>query len=206
LGVNDQRFYGSFGVKPPRPHPSPSQQQQQQPSPPCPQPAVPAKWDWISARVENGTNTYHSFSSKGFVSSCIFQTVPSHTNISQGTNGERAYLLQDGTYRWASLCQKAVNTLVGEESKTESLPQMVLDVGGDPADFRSRKAMARFVLYREQPLRVLREEDRNEIFNGSFPVDLGRPAAGCYWGVGLWQQDGSLTFSRLRQDEAESWR
>jgi hypothetical protein len=203
LGVNDQRFYGTFGVQPPRPPPSTPQQQQQQPPPPRPQPTVPAKWDWISARVENGTNTYHSFSAKGLVSSCIFQTIPSHTNISQGADGERAYIVQDGTYRWASLCQKAVNTLVGEESKNESLPQMVGDVGGDPANFRSKKAMARFVLDRERPLRVLREEDRKEIFSGSFPVDLGRPAAGCYWGVGRWQQDGSLAFTRLRQDEAE---
>jgi hypothetical protein len=115
------------------------------------------------------------------------------------TDGKRVYAKQpDGKYRWAVFEQQARSTLAAQPR----LERMVREVGGDPADFGSRLAMADYILAREAPLGVVREEDEAEIFSGSFPVHLGQPASGLSWGFGHFG-DGTLTMLASTQAEME---
>ncbi|EOA81500.1 hypothetical protein ACJQWK_10518 [Exserohilum turcicum] len=152
-------------------------------------------WTLIRGRVVNATNTYHSYSREAgggqYPGRYVFER-------------ERVYQRQpDGTYRWVAFAQCSRATLAG--SATKNLEQIVRDVGGNPATFKSRSDMADFVLARERPLGVVRKEDEAEIFCGSFPVNLGPPASECYWGVGQWE-NGVLHIESALQVQVEDWR
>ncbi|KAL1796855.1 hypothetical protein ACET3X_005395 [Alternaria dauci] len=114
-------------------------------------------------------------------------------------NGERVYMKQsDGTYFWAVFKQQARTTLAAKAN----LDQMVVAVGGNPASFRTRLAKADYVLAREAPIDVVREEDEEEMFWLSFPIYLGQPASNLFWGVGR-LEDGTLTMAASTQGEME---
>lgn len=88
----------------------------------------------------------------------------------------------DGSYRWAVFKQQARSTLAAKSQ----LDQMVEAVGGDSALFRTRLAKADYILAREAPTGFVREEDDKEMFSFSFPVHLGQPVSGHFWGWVSW--------------------
>ncbi|CAA9965701.1 hypothetical protein CFE70_008586 [Pyrenophora teres f. teres 0-1] len=146
----------------------------------------PAAWDYLSQRVFNLSNTYHTYAiieSGGLVRG-------------QGTTeGERFYILQpDGTLLWAPLVH--LDPLVLAEDP--ALPQMVADTGGNPELFPTRQAMADHMLLTEQPVRALRPDDRLEMSAGgaSLVGGLGPSASDCFWGVGQ-SANGVVTFELL---------
>jgi hypothetical protein len=104
----------------------------------------------------------------------------------------------DGSLRWAVFEQQARSTLAAQSQ----LDQMVVAVGGDPASFRTRVAKADYVLDREAPIDVVREEDEEEMFSVSFPVHLGQPASGFFWGVGR-LDNGTLAMTASTQRKME---
>ncbi|CAN9279843.1 unnamed protein product [Alternaria alternata] len=114
-------------------------------------------------------------------------------------DGERVYMKQpNGTLRWAVLKQQARGTLAARAH----LNQMVEAVGGDPATFRNRLAKADYVLAREAPTGVVREEDSGEMFSLWSPVHLGQPASNFFWGTGQFAS-GTLTMAPSTQEEME---
>ena len=114
-------------------------------------------------------------------------------------DGERVYMKQpNGTLRWAVFKQQARGTLAARAH----LNQMVEAVGGDPATFRNRLAQADYVLAREEPTGVVREEDSGEMFSLWSPVHLGQPASNFFWGTGQFAS-GTLTMAPSTQEEME---
>jgi hypothetical protein len=100
--------------------------------------------------------------------------------------GERVYGQQDNKLRWCAFAQQSVSTLANSQNRM--LRQMVVDVGGDPDNFGSRGERAAFIIQRERPLSVVREEDESEMLGGSFRSGVASTAAGNnFWGVGQWQ-------------------
>jgi hypothetical protein len=117
-----------------------------------------------------------------------------------GSEGKRVYVdLGDGRLYWAVFQQQTRGTL----ASNRQLQEMVRAVGSDPANFRPRLEMADHVIDREAPLDTVREEDKAEMFTMSFPVNLGQPASGLFWGFGK-LGDGTLTMAASTKNTLES--
>ena len=112
----------------------------------------------------------------------------------------RLYLPQpDGQLRWAAFQQRAPGTVAA----SSDLRKMVEDVGGNPANFRSKLTMARYVIAREAPRGVKREKDDGEVFSGRTLVYRGQPASQKFWGVGQLGY-GTLTMAATTQGAMEN--
>ncbi|KAI4956208.1 hypothetical protein J4E91_000419 [Alternaria rosae] len=155
----------------------------------APPPPTKGAWDYWRANVVNATNTYWSYGAR---SGCT-----KNLDVLKDDKGDgmRVYMPQpDGRLRWAAFQQRAPSTV----ASSLRLKKMVEDVGGNPANFRSRMAMAKYVIAREAPFGVFREEDEGEIFSGRSLVYRGQPASENFWGVGQ-LGNGTLTMTATTQ-------
>ena len=129
-----------------------------------------------------------------------------HTNVLQGglqqrsdepyEERERVYIKRaDGTLMWLALKQISLSRV---KAKKQALIGMVMDVGGNPRDFRDQDEMARFLLDRERPLDVVREIDAGEAYSMDEHVDMPEPLD-TDWFAGTYR-NGNLVIEPSTED------
>lgn len=87
----------------------------------------------------------------------------------------------NGTLCWRAFGQRSVEKLI----RDASVEQMVRNVGGDPAEHKTKRDMTEWVLDREKPLGVLRLADNEEIYCNNRPVVLP-PRQNTLWFADAW--------------------